>query len=153
MAKTKKGAVATTAPAMAPRADVGYQRPPMEHCFQPGQSGNPAGRRRGSRNRINERFLEALCEDFEAHGTGVIERVREQSPAVYLRVVARLVPAHVLVQEARLDDLSDDELTTYLLAVRRSLGIRENADEGAAAPGGDDQAQPLPSVSEAKTVS
>ena len=30
--------------------DVGYGRPPTHSRFQPGQSGNPAGRRRGVRN-------------------------------------------------------------------------------------------------------
>ncbi len=29
---------------------VGYKRPPPEHRFKPGQSGNPKGRRKGSRN-------------------------------------------------------------------------------------------------------
>jgi len=29
--------------------EVGYGKPPREHQFSPGQSGNPAGRRKGSR--------------------------------------------------------------------------------------------------------
>lgn len=29
---------------------VGYGRPPVEHQFRPGQSGNPAGRKKGSKN-------------------------------------------------------------------------------------------------------
>lgn len=29
---------------------VGYKRPPLERRFQPGQSGNPAGRPKGTRN-------------------------------------------------------------------------------------------------------
>lgn len=39
------------------RADVGYGRPPREHQFKPGQSGNKGGRRKGSKNEatiINE---------------------------------------------------------------------------------------------------
>lgn len=39
------------------RADVGYGRPPREHRFKPGQSGNKDGRRKGSKNEasiINE---------------------------------------------------------------------------------------------------
>lgn len=31
-------------------SEVGYGRPPQEHRFKPGQSGNPAGRPKGSRN-------------------------------------------------------------------------------------------------------
>jgi len=32
------------------RPDVGYGRPPVEHQFKPGQSGNKRGRPRGSKN-------------------------------------------------------------------------------------------------------
>jgi hypothetical protein len=33
-----------------PSHAVGYGRPPVEHRFKPGQSGNPAGRKKGSKN-------------------------------------------------------------------------------------------------------
>ena len=104
-----------------PGYKVGYKRPPIEHQFKPGNPGRP----KGSRNKLGERFIAAMCADFEEHGASVIERVREEDPAVYLRVVAGLVPAHVLVHEARLDELSDEELATYLIAVRQALGLRD----------------------------
>ena len=130
-------------------AKVGRGHPPAEHQFK---AGNP-GRPKGSRNKLGEHFIAALCADFEEHGTSVIARVREEDPAVYLRVVAGLVPQHVLVHEARLDELSDDELATYLIAVRQALGVREDLGERTDAPGGNEQAQPLPAVSEADAVS
>lgn len=34
------------------RSEVGYGKPPAEHRFQPGQSGNPAGRKQGSKNML-----------------------------------------------------------------------------------------------------
>jgi hypothetical protein len=38
---------------------VGYGRPPVAHRFQPGQSGNPKGRRKGARS-LRTDFLEML---------------------------------------------------------------------------------------------
>lgn len=46
------------------RSDVGYGRPPREHQFKPGQSGNPKGRKKGAKNektifdeRLNRKVL------------------------------------------------------------------------------------------------
>lgn len=133
---------AATTPALS--AYVGCQHPPREHCFKPAESGNSAVRRRGSRNRIDERFLDAMCEDFDLHGREVIARVRTDNPAVYLRVVARLLPAHLLVQEARLDHLSDSELADYLAVIRKILGRSGESETNAVVI--DEQAQTALSV-------
>ena len=60
--------------------------------FKPGQSGNPAGRIQGSKNKVNENFLSALAEDFAVHGSAAIVQMREKDPGGYIRVVAALVP-------------------------------------------------------------
>ena len=46
--------------------------------WRPGQSGNPAGRPKGSRNKHSENFLNAFAQDFEQHGRAVIEKVRKE---------------------------------------------------------------------------
>jgi Family of unknown function (DUF5681) len=61
--------------------------------FKPGQSGNPAGRPKGSRNKVSEKLLEALASDFDAHGQHVIEKVRAERPADYLKIVASSFPS------------------------------------------------------------
>ena len=58
------------------------------NLWQPGVSGNPAGRIRGSRNRLSEAVISALLRDFSKHA----EKVRRTQPAAYLKCLALLVP-------------------------------------------------------------
>ena len=69
------------------------QRP--DHLWRPGQSGNLAGRPKGSRNRLSEDFIAALYDDFQNHGSAAIAACRAEKPEVYLRVIASLLPKDV----------------------------------------------------------
>ena len=63
--------------------------------WQPGQSGNPAGRPRGSRNRLSEAFLADLREAWERHGARALETCALEDPSGFVRTVAGLMPRHV----------------------------------------------------------
>jgi hypothetical protein len=78
-----KGAEST-----APKQQIG--RP-----FPKGQSGNPAGRPVGSRNRLGSALLDALYADFQEHGVQVIRQVATEHPHKYLAIVAQLLPREV----------------------------------------------------------
>jgi hypothetical protein len=105
--------------------------PPREHLkpFQPGQSGNPGGKARHSRNRLQSGFLLRLADDFEAHGKEAIEAAREKDPVGYIKAIASLMPKQV-EQSQPLDDLTDAELTAgiALLRSRLSGGAGAGAD-------------------------
>ncbi|MGA4923232.1 DUF5681 domain-containing protein, partial [Bacillus subtilis] len=49
--------------------------------FKPGQSGNPAGRPKGARSRLQENFLAALADDFADHGVDAIQTMRLEKPS------------------------------------------------------------------------
>jgi hypothetical protein len=85
------------------------------HLFQPGQSGNPRGRARGSRNKLGDAFFEAMCADFERHGSAAIARVREESPVAYLRAMCQLVPKDLTI------DAPVDALQQLLLELDQSI--------------------------------
>jgi hypothetical protein len=56
------------------------------------------GRPQGSRNRHSENFLTAFADDFEARGAEVIERVRIEQPAIYLKIAADLLPKQTALE-------------------------------------------------------
>lgn len=98
--------------------------------FVPGQSGNPGGKAKNARNRLQNGFLTRLADDFEANGKAAIEAAREKDPVGYIKAIASLMPKQV-EQSQPLDDLTDAELTAgiALLRSRLSGGAREGTGE------------------------
>jgi len=85
------------------------------NLWQPGQSGNPAGRERGSRNRLSEEVICALLRDFRQHGQKAVARVRQTQPAAYLKILALLVPREHKVEHRNLiKELSDEQLEAMI---------------------------------------
>ena len=98
--------------------------------FIMGHKGGP-GRPRGARNKLGEDFLAAVCADWAEHGARVLCEVREKSPAIYLRVVASLVPQHLAIETIGddIDEMTAAELRQYLAAQARELGLLDDLPE------------------------
>lgn len=109
-AKAKNGNATATV-----SADVQQSKPWL---FKKGQSGNPAGRVTGSRNKLDELFVEALYKDFKEGGVEAIRACRTEKPDVYLNVIAKVVPKQVDLNA----DKSVADLADGLHAVAEFLG-------------------------------
>ena len=97
------------------------------NLWQPGQSGNPAGRMRGSRNRLSEEVICALLRDFRQHGQEAVARVRRTQPAAYLKILALLVPREHKVEHSNvIKSLSDQELEAMIEYLKTSLEAQAN---------------------------
>lgn len=89
--------------------------------WRPGQSGNPKGREKGSRNKLGEEFIKDVLADWQEHGAQAVKDTREKDPVAYVRVVASILPRDINFRVGDLEDLSDDELAGELAAIAAQL--------------------------------
>ena len=98
--------------------------------FKPCQSGNPAGRPRGSRNKLAEDFLADAYQQWQQHGSKALEKMATSEPAKFCQMVAGLLPKESVLQDERVQ-LSEIKL----VIVDANKPIINNAETGRFAEG------------------
>ena len=94
--------------------------------WQPGESGIPAGRLRGSRNKLGEEVICALLRDFREHGQKAIAKVRRTQPAAYLKILALLVPREHKVEHSNaIKDMTTEQIERSIELIKEMLAQRE----------------------------
>jgi hypothetical protein len=82
------------------------------HRFLPGNSGLP-GRPKGARNKLAEAMIDDLYRHWLEHGIQAINRVFEERPADYLKIVAMLV-SKCEDLSGRADDMRDAAIEEFI---------------------------------------
>ena len=95
------------------------------NLWQPGQSGNPAGRTRGSRNALSEEVICALLRDFRKHGEKAIAKVRRDQPGIYLKVLALLIPRQDKLEHTNtIKTMTDEELESAIAFLHETMAAQ-----------------------------
>lgn len=117
-------------------ADPADEKQRPAHLFKPGQSGNPGGRPKGSRNKLGEAFIEDMYAQWKERGAEVIEKVIAERPQDFMKCVASLLPQQMEIKRPE-EEMSDEELAdalgkldTLLALARGSEGISSQTGKG-----------------------
>jgi hypothetical protein len=101
--------------------------------WKPGQSGNPAGRPKGSRNKFSEEFINDFYADWLAGGADAIRRTREERPSDYLKVAVAILPKQVKVEHG-FETMTDEQIRERIAAIDRAIAEQFGIAAGATEP-------------------
>jgi hypothetical protein len=121
--KDKKHRAAFVAPPQQAEYEVGYGKPPAHSRFKPGQSGNPQGRPRGSKNRpalpaLNEERLKSIVIE-EAYRTIKINEADKHVSVPMAQAIVRSLAVNAVKGNQRAQRLFTELLASVESANKR----------------------------------
>src|SRR4051812_30804345 len=90
---------------------------PKTGQFLVGNASARPGSRKGARNRLQGNFVSALSDHFDEVGKVAIDIVFKESPKDYLKIIASVLPKEFILEDGRLESMSDEEITEYLAEI------------------------------------
>jgi hypothetical protein len=99
--------------------------------WQPGESGNPAGRPIGSRQKVSEAIIRDISDAWATHGRTVLDKLAVSDPGKFAQLAAGLIPREFqLSVESRLPGGLTSEDMEIFQAIKQAL-----PDAGSRQPG------------------
>ena len=103
--------------------------------FLAGNKAARPGSRKGVRNRLHADFIAAAQEHFEHVGKVAVEIVFRESPKDYLKIISGILPKEFILEDGRLESMSDEEITEHLAEIRRLRASETGQDRGGVVSG------------------
>ena len=106
---------------------VGKQLRPFH--FKPGQTGNPKGRPKGSRNKLGEDFLSDMLTVWREVGEDCIRRTAAEHPEKLVSIMAGILPKELNVNTNPVEELTDDELAAGIAFLKSVAAAGSPSDD------------------------
>jgi hypothetical protein len=129
-----------------PAEPVPAKRPANGRLWVKGQSGNPAGRPKGSRAKLASQYFDDLYAEWQVRGADALRQMAMHDPSGFVKLYASVLPRELILKSlslnvsAELSDRGRDFATQWAFA-RKAIGA---AVEGTLAD--DDEGEYLPDI-------
>ena len=107
--------------------------PKVDTRFKSGAEwrGNAKGRPKGSRNKLNAKFIDDLHGLWMEQGEDILRRTSKHRPQDIVKAQVALMPREMKIEKA-VEQLSDTDLADLSAALLASIRVDAGAEEGAA---------------------